>query len=342
MAAGRFPRFARWGLHVAVALGLLALVFWQARVWELDDRYDIAPAFVVGAVLLNLPMLPLFALRGRLVLGRLGHRVSLVALLPVSVLGNVAGALTPGSMGDLLRTPFLRQRHDIPYADGLAAVLYERGFSLWILALSTGVATAWAATPTAAAAAVTAGGVALALAGPAAGARLLERLRGVLPADESDEPASFFARAGRSLGRSLDSLLLLLRDATATAAVSLLSLAIFALMALQTWFVVRALGLDVSLAEAGTALGASSLAGIATFLPLGLGTLDATLAALVGAAEGGFETGAAAAVLVRATVTLPLGIAAFASYLFLVAERRAEPRDGLDADGSGGDRIVQD
>ena len=68
--------------------------------------------------------------------------------------------------------------------------------------------------------------------------------------------------------------------------------------------------------------GTGMLAGILTFLPLGLGTMDATLAALVGTIQSDFSAGAAVAVLMRATVTLPLGLAAVASYLYLMGGRR--------------------
>jgi hypothetical protein len=92
-------------------------------------------------------------------------------------------------------------------------------------------------------------------------------------------------------------------------------------MAVQLWLVVEALGLRLSAAESWMALGTSLLAGTATLLPLGLGTLDVTLAAVVGANEHGFAAGAAAAVLFRATATLPVGLAAAGSYVYLMLRR---------------------
>ncbi len=336
---------AGWPLHVAVAGGLLAIVAWRARFWELGDQYqdfDLTPAII--AVVLNVPVLSLVAVRGSFILARLGHRVPVLALAPVSILGNVVGSLTPAAAGDLLRTPFFKDRHDISYPDGLAAIIYERGFSLFVLALSTGAAAAWIAVPSAAAAAVTVVAAAMLVAGPTAAALVLHRLRSVLPAGDEDPPdASFVTRTLGTVGRSFESLQVLLRDGAATAGVGGLSLLIFAVMATQMWLVVRALGLDLSPAESWTALGASMLAGILTFLPLGLGTLDATLAAVVGVAEGGFSTGAAAAVLLRATVTLPMGLAAVGCYLYLVSGRgRRQYRAPVLDEATPGDRIVRD
>jgi uncharacterized membrane protein YbhN (UPF0104 family) len=319
------------------------LVFWRARVWELNDQYedfDLAPAII--AVLLNIPVIPLMTLRGMLVLRRIGHQVPFLALMPISVLGNVVGSLTPAAVGDLLRTPFFKDRHDIAYRDGLAAVVYERGFSLFVLAVSTGAAAAWMALPALAAVAVTVACVALTVAGPPIGALVLVRIRPRLAASGEPGPdASIWRKAWATVGESADSLLVLLRDAVATGGTAVLSVAIFGIMAAQTWLVVDALGLQLSAAEAWTALGAALLAGIVTFLPLGLGTFDATFAAVVGAAEGGFSAGAAAAVLLRVTVTLPMGLAAFASYVYLVSTGRRATAGELDATDAT-DRILPD
>ena len=342
--SGRWSWLTSWPVHAAVAVGLLALVAWRARFWELRDQYedfDLTPAIL--AVLLTVPVLLLVTLRGMLILQRLGHRVPFLPLMPIAILGNVVGSLTPGAAGDLLRTPFFKDRHDIAYRDGLAAVVYERGFSLFVLAVSTGAAAAWMGLPVAAAVVVTLACVVILLATPPVGAIVLERLRPWWPAGQEapEVESSFWRRALRTVGDSFDSLLVLLRDGAATALTAVLTLLIFGLMAGQTWLVVRALGLALSPAEAYTALGSSMLAGILTFLPLGLGTFDATFAAVVGTAEGGFSAGAAAAVLLRVTVTLPMGIAAFASYVYLVSLGRRRAPAELD-ETEPADKIVRD
>jgi len=319
----RLRRAIRPLLHLAVALAILGLVIWRANPWELGDAYrDFEPWPAAAAVLLNIPVLLLMTLRGQLILGRLRHSVSFLQLLPISTLGNVAGSLTPAAAGELLRTPFFKQRHEIPYADGLAAVAYERGLSVVVLAASTGAAAAWMTLSAGPAVAVTAASAVLALAAPAAAAFVLVRLRLEQAASDSGDRPSLFDRLRSMLGRPLGPLLVLLRDPASTAAIGLANLLVFAVMALQFWFVVQALGLEISGAEAWTAIGASFLAAIFTFLPLGLGSMDATIAAIIGATQHGFQAGAAAAVLLRATATLPLGIAAFVSYVYLVSARR--------------------
>lgn len=310
-------------LHLAVALGILGLVVWRANPWELGDEYhNFEPWPATGAVLLNIPILLLMTLRGQLILARLHYTVSFLELLPISTLGNVAGSLTPAAAGELLRAPFFKERHEIPYADGLAAVVYERGLSVLVLVASTGAAAAWMTLGAAAAAAVTVASGLLVLAGPALAAFVLSRLRLAGDAPAPAAGASLVGRARGLLGRPLGSLLVLLRDPANSAVLGLLNLVIFSVFATQFWLVVEALGLDINGAEAWTAMGASFLAATFTFLPLGLGPMDATIAAVIGTTEHGFQSGAAAALLLRATATLPLGVAALTAYIFLVSARR--------------------
>ena len=301
----RLGPWVRWGLQGAVAAGLLGLVVWRAELWSVGGQYDdfaVWPA--AGAVVLNVPLLLLLAVRGRFTLNRLDYDVPMLALLPISTLGNVAGSMTPAAAGDLLRTPFFKDRHGIPYADGIAVVLHERGFSLAVLALSTGVAAGWSTLATGWALAVTLCALVLVLTGPAAVAHVLRRLRPTIEGAD-DGSGTLVRRAIGALGRPLEALLRLLVDFGTTGVVTLMNLAIFSVMALQMWLVMQALGLGLSAAEAWMVLGVAMLAGIITLLPLGLGTLDATLAAVVGAIEQDFSAGAAAAVLLRATVYLP-------------------------------------
>ncbi len=307
----------------AAGLALLALIFWRANPFDLDDQYrdfDVWP--VAGVVLLNAPILALVTLRGWLLLTRQGYAVPFVGLFPIATLGHVGGSLTPASMGDLVRVPFFKDRHAVPYAEGLAVVLYERGLSVVTLALSTGAAAAWATLPIAAATAVTFA-AAVGLAGSwrivALVVRRLEPLRTKLT--ERRERASAIRRGLSALGDSLEPLERLLRDDRLSASVVSLSLGIFAVMAAQMWLVTRALGLSLSAAESWTAHGAGVLAAVASLVPLGLGSMDATLAVIVGEAEGGLAAGAAAVVLVRAATTLPQGLAAFGSYLWLASRR---------------------
>jgi uncharacterized membrane protein YbhN (UPF0104 family) len=98
-------------------------------------------------------------------------------------------------------------------------------------------------------------------------------------------------------------------------------------MGLQMWLIGRSLDIGLSPLESWLAMGSALLAAVITLLPLGIGSMDATITALVGATEAGFDAGAAAAVLVRLTMTLPFGLLAVASYFYLVTTgRRSEAR----------------
>jgi uncharacterized membrane protein YbhN (UPF0104 family) len=164
------------------------------------------------------------------------------------------------------------------------------------------------------------------LALPRVGAVLLVWLEPWFRQHESSESA--FARMTRRLMSGLNPLLVLLRDDRSTGFTLTTSLLAFSLMGLQMWLIGRSLDIDLSPLESWLAMGSALLAAVVTLLPLGLGTMDATITAMVGATEAGFDAGAAAAVMVRLTMTLPFGLIAVASYFYLVAtgrRARAEP-----------------
>jgi uncharacterized membrane protein YbhN (UPF0104 family) len=133
---------------------------------------------------------------------------------------------------------------------------------------------------------------------------------------------------------------LLLRDRKLLAGWSMLTAAMFAIAMLQLWLLARSVSHAIRPEEAWTAYGASQLAGIASLLPLGLGAADGSLAALLRRMGTTFEQGTVVAILVRATMTLPLGLMALASWLWLARERHTDNRQQTTerADGGGGQR----
>jgi uncharacterized membrane protein YbhN (UPF0104 family) len=122
----------------------------------------------------------------------------------------------------------------------------------------------------------------------------------------------------RRVQRVAGRLQLLLGDRALLAGWSLLTAAIFAIATLQLWLLARSVSQAIRPEEAWTVYGASQLAGVASLLPLGLGAADGSLAALLRRMGTTFEQGTVVAILVRATMTLPLGVMAVASYLYLV------------------------
>ena len=326
----------RWWLQVTVAAALLALLLWRVKVWELGDalrRFD--PWTALAVVLLNVPTIALLAVRTHLALGRLGYDASVPALLPVSAIGNIAAVLTPGAAGDVIRTPFLKGRHAVSYADGFATIVYERGFSFAILCVATGLVALWAVAPAAARPFVPAAGVLL-LGLPWTAGTLLERLTG---------SEGWLARrlrvarnrAGGAGERSLSALVALARDLRLGLLFAALTVTIFTLMTLQLWLIGASLDADLSPREAALAMGVGSVAGIISLLPLGLGALDWTMTALLEQAGATLSTAAAAVLLLRATVTLPAGLIGLAGYAYLVVWlRRKEALTSTEGERPGG------
>jgi uncharacterized membrane protein YbhN (UPF0104 family) len=101
-----------------------------------------------------------------------------------------------------------------------------------------------------------------------------------------------------------------------------LTIAIFATVVCQLWLIADALSVRLSAGEASLAVGGSIAAGIASFLPLGLGVLDWTMAALLENAGATVGTATAAAILYRAMNSLPAGVLGVVSYAYLVIRLR--------------------
>ena len=318
-------------LHASIAIALLALIVWKTGIGDVRRVLsDVDPRLLVAVIALNVPIALLFPLRAHFVLQRLGARVRPSVLVPAAILGNVAGSLTPASSGELLRTAVLRSHANLPVDDGLALVLYERALSVWIMAAGTAIVAAFVALARTQAIAV-AGVVAILALLPAVGPWLLD----LLPDAGGDEDRAGMLRSlVRRIQRVSSRLQLLLNDRALLAGWSLLTSAIFALTTLQLWLLARSVSHAIRPEEAWTAYGASQLAGIASLLPLGLGAADGSLAALLRRMGTTFEQGTVVAILVRATMTLPLGLLAVASYLYLARMPEtpaAEARQSLDA-----------
>lgn len=313
--------------HLALAAGLLALLLWRTDITGVGSALRHAsPLTVIAVVALDAPVALLFWLRSRMVLGRLGHQIPARVLLPVALLGNVAGSMTPASAGELLRTTMLKSHAEVTAKDGFALVLYERALSVYLMALGTGVVAAFVVLPLPAASLIAA--IAALLCGlPLSGSMLLS----LLPKRRIARGPALLQDLIERVVDVVDRLEWLLRDRTLLLAWTTITGAIFALVMVQFWLLSHALSDAVSPQEAWLAFGASQLAAIVSLVPLGLGAADGSIAAILRRAGMTLEQGTAVAVLVRATITLPLGLAAVGCYLYLQHVRRAEPQTGIDA-----------
>jgi uncharacterized protein (TIRG00374 family) len=297
-------------LQVPLVLALFAFLAFQLDLDGLTDALSGAdPAVVVIAVALNLPICALFGLRMHLVLRRLGHRLAPDLIVASAVVGNVAGALTPASSGEILRAAALRSHSDVSLDDAVALVVFERGLSLYLLSLGTLAAFSVTVLPAPAAIAACAACIA-ALTLPFFVAPILDHL----PAGSGDSLVGRLVGRLRSMGGQLR---FLLRSPSLLLPWFGVTAAIFATFTLQYWLLARSVEDVVSPIEVWIAFGASQLAAIASFIPLGLGASDASLAAILSKYGMSLESGTAVAILVRAASTLPLIVLAAASWVYL-------------------------
>jgi uncharacterized protein (TIRG00374 family) len=325
----------RW-LQVGVGIALLALLLWRARVWELGDNLsDFSAWAAVCVVLLNLPAIGLLAVRTHFVLRRLGYNASPLSLAPISALGNVAAVVTPGATGDIIRAPFLKGHHAVSYSDSFATILYERSYSFCILCLSTLLVVAWNVAPNGLRIGIPIVGLVV-LAVPALAAMPLLSLSSWASRTQSTRlwlrPLLHALNLGE--GRWTQSLATLMRDLRLSVVFAVLTIGIFATMVLQVWIISAEVAVRLSAGEASVALGASVAAGIASFLPLGLGVLDWTLTAVLQHAGASVASAASVAILYRVTNSLPAGLLGLLGYAYLVAKlgrTEAEPSSEDDA-----------
>jgi uncharacterized membrane protein YbhN (UPF0104 family) len=302
----------RYVFHAAVVLGLLALLATRINVDEtLDALGAVHAGYIVAVLLLNAPIALLFGLRQQRVLHSLGLQLPPHIVYPAAVLGNVAGALTPAASGDLLRAAVLRSHADLPVEDGLALVAYERGLSLFVLATGTLGATAALLMPAPWGGIIAAACMAL-LALPLFGSRVLRLLPAV-----GHEHGGGIRRVVYRIEQSTARLHNLLDDRALLLPWLAITAIILALATAQYWLLTRSMSDAVTPLEAWLAFGASQLLAIASLLPLGLGIADTSLAAFLRRAGMTLEQGAAVAILVRVTSTLPLTLVAVGCYIYL-------------------------
>lgn len=309
---------SRWYIRFGIPAVLLAVLFWRTEIWRADEILDDLrwwPA--LAALLLNLPQLLPLTLRLQFILSRLGYSAGLGALLPLAMFGNMASSLTPAASGEALRPLFYRNNFGVPIYQGAAAVFYERAYSFYLMALSILAALALLFLP----------GPVL---GPAAAVLILSlfhaparlyppfaRLILWIPRLSmlqrfTDRPAvrSFMEELNKG-----DKLVAeLFGDFRLSLRVSVATYATFFVMALQFWFILEAFNERLALHEAWALLAISYFAGTASAIPLGLGAADGVLVYFLTRFEVGGATGAAVALTVRLTASLPYGIMGLIGY----------------------------
>jgi hypothetical protein len=195
---------------------------------------------------LNVPIFLLAPLRSVLVLRRLDRRVSFRHLVPATVVGYIAGSFTPAASGDLLRAGALRATAGLELDRGIALILYERAISIYLLG---GSVVTWLALRDLPEAGRVIAAIAFALGVLlpwAVGRFLLVHL----PQPDGIAGAGRFATFARKLLAMAANVRFLLLDLPLLLAWSALTLAIFAVIALQLLCIARSIGADLTLGEA--------------------------------------------------------------------------------------------
>jgi uncharacterized protein (TIRG00374 family) len=321
----------RWLIWLPISVGLLVLLVWRTRPWEaaaLAGRLDPVP--LIAAIGLNAFVIAAWAVRSAGLMAAVGYPLTIRQLVPVVSFANTVNNLTPASSGEVLRAVILKRRYGVPYEHSTAVILAERFWAILIMlasaiaasvgslvaAGSPGVVVAWVA----AAAFVIAPGVAYRL-GIRPG-RVAERI-----ATRSGRVPARLQSVAERLAAVDDLLTSILTSPRRVVAFILSTLAIFALFAAQLWLVLAALGSPLSPLGVWAALGLSIVAGVISALPFGLGAADVVLVVLLGAQGLAPTEAGAAALLLRVTATLPLGIVGTASWLQLTGGQRVPPEE---------------
>jgi len=283
-----------------LALGLVGLALFAKVVADVPREAWAAPKnpwWSLGVIVLSLIMVALSAWRWQVLNRAHAHPLSFGAAFRHFLFSLSLGFVTPGRLGDLSRAWMGERRHENSTAVRLSLVVQERlidvlvmaalsAFGLWQLRL-------WG--HGAVAIAIVLGGLVAGLAALGISWRWLSRHPSQLAA---------FVGAFRELWR----------QPGVTLGVTALSLGIWALRILQLRWVALVVGEGLPLDLAAGILPLSMLAGLASFIPLGLGAQDLSMAALVGAAGFPAGFGNLLAALYRVLVNAPLLLLAAALY----------------------------
>lgn len=288
------------------------------RIWASLQQVDMGP--LLWALVLNIPIVLLRAYRAQVMIARLDHPVSMRAMLPIQLVGQTSSSLTPAASGDYVRAYLWRQSGGVPLRVGAAVVTFERLYSLGLLGavsfllilLPRHGVIGWV-------------GVAAGLAAATFAPRVVEWMPpGIERWALAKATRGRLARFAEGAQVMLEQIRLLMRSPVTLARTSLLTLLIFIAGGAQVWLVLDSLGHVVPMTQAVAASTTSQVAGIVSTLPFGIGSQDAILVTVFAGYGVTVALAATLAVLLRATSTLPQGLAGLAAYL-LIEKPAARP-----------------
>jgi uncharacterized membrane protein YbhN (UPF0104 family) len=329
----------RWYVWLTVSVVLLGLLVWRTKPWEaLATGADWRLLAVVVA--LNGLVIAMWAIRSGRLMAAVGHPLPVASLVPVVSFANTINNLTPASTGEALRAVILRRRHGVPYGPSTAVILAERFWAIWIMAVTAGAAAVGTIVPASPPLVVLAWIAAIVASfAPSftyrAGLRPISfAARFVEPPQTppAAEPPGSPAREGPAADapppsrrqrvaatlRTVDESLASIAATPSVVTSFVLSTAVvFVTTSVQLWLILVSLGEPIPLVAAWAALGLATIAGVISALPFGLGAADVVMTGLLTILGVPASAAAAAALLLRATVTLPLGLAGTGSWIAL-------------------------
>ncbi|MGA7912349.1 MAG: lysylphosphatidylglycerol synthase transmembrane domain-containing protein, partial [Candidatus Dormiibacterota bacterium] len=303
-------RVAATAIGVALAVVVIALSN-PASIWA--SLQEVNPLAVLAALLINIPVVALRALRADVVIAHLGYRIPVRSQLRTQLIGTTASSLTPAASGDYIRAYIWRRDQGAPLRVGAAVVTFERLYSLGLmLAVAVLLITlprhgviGWF-------------GVAVGLAAASIAPLVFEQVppgleRWVL-AKVTRGPLSRFAEGALEV---MDNFRRLIRSPVLLTQASGLTLAVFILSGVQLWLLLAGLDHRVPITQAVAAYAASQAVGILSTLPFGIGTTDAVVVGVLAGYGVNLPLAATVALLLRAVATVPQALAGMIAYATL-------------------------
>ena len=269
---------------------------------------------VLAALVLNVPVVWLRALRAQVLVRHLEHRVPMRAMLPIQLVGQTSSTITPAASGDYVRAYLWRSSSGVPLRTGAAVVTFERLYSLFLLvavsilliALPRHGVIGWM-------------GVAIGLTAATFAPMLFEMMPTALERWAVGKLAKgrFMNRFAEGATVMIDQFRNLMKAPLTLAVTSALTVVNFIVMGAQLWLVMLALSHRVPITQAVAANSTSQVAGIISTLPFGIGSQDAILVTVFAGYGVTVALAASAAVLLRASTTVPLALAGLGAYLMV-------------------------
>jgi uncharacterized protein (TIRG00374 family) len=298
---------------VGVAIGAAVIAISHPdRIWASLQQADLM--LVLAALALNVPVIWLRSLRAQIIVRHLGYRVPMRSMVPVQLVGQTSSTITPAASGDYVRAYLWRSAYGVPVRVGAAVVTFERLYSLFLM---VAVSVLLILFPRHGVIGWIIVGIGLAM---ATFAPLLFEL---MPTSLERWVLAKLGR-GRFMGRfqegatvMVDQFRNLMKAPLLLGWTSALTLVNFIAMGAQLWLVMLSLAHRVPITQAVAANSTSQVAGIISTLPFGIGSQDAILVTVFAGYGVTVSLAASAAVLMRATTTIPLALAGLAAYLLV-------------------------